>query len=169
MAGYGDKPFGLREVKVTDVGGANAVALPRSMILHFVELINHERFEAEGAIVAASSFTAGVEWELEAGGISLEAWAKMTGRTASASGTTPNRTLTLTAANDSEFPYFAIYGRSLGDTTDDVRCRLFKCKLASIEGTFRLGEFWVTSCAGIAVKTSSGFYDFVERETGAAL
>lgn len=167
---FGQAAFGLRQVKLTDTAGGTVVYLPAAMMLHFTEKTQSADFTADGVWIAARSMAVGVEWELEAGGISLEAYAKMTGRTATALGTTPNRTVTMNADTGTDFPYFRIYGRAVGDGNDDVYCVIYRCKLQELEGTMRAGEFWVTSCAGIGVRdSSSGLFQFVQRETGATI
>lgn len=169
MAGYGDKPFGLRQVKVTSADGSGAVTLPVGLLLHVTPRIEVAEFFAEGVLVGASAQAVAADWEIEAGGISLEALAKLTGLTAAQTGSTPNRVLTLNAGAGLEFPYVRIYGRAVGEGNDDIYCRLYRAKLSSIDGTFRRGEFWITSCAGVAVANSNGLYEFVQRETGAAI
>jgi len=170
MAGYGDRPFGLRQVKLTDEAGANAVTLPRALMMHVTPRMEVTEFTAEAVVVGTSVFAAAADWELEAGGLSLEAWAKLTGLSAAAAGSTPNRTWTMTAAAGAEFPYLRVYGRAVGDAgSDDVYCVMYRCKLTSIEGSFRRGDFYITSCAGVAVSNATGLYQFVQRETGAAL
>lgn len=168
---FGQAVFGLRQLKLTDTAGANVVYLPSAMMLHFTEKTQSADFTAEGVWVAARSMSVGVEWEMEAGGISLEAYAKMTGRTAALAGSAPNRTVTMAGDGGTDFPYFRIYGRAVGDIgTDDIYCVLYRCKVQELEGTFRNGEYWITSCAGIAVEDSTnGLFTFVQRETGAAI
>jgi len=166
---YGEAAFGLREVKLTNLDGSGAIALPAAMMMHFTERIQTEEFFSEGMLLAARSFTVGVDWELEAGGISLAAYAKLTGRSAVDAGTTPNRTVTLTAVNGAEFPYIRIYGRATDDGTGDIHAKLYQCKLTAIEGTFRQNQFWVTSCAGVAVSGAAGFYQFIQHESAQAL
>lgn len=169
MAGFGEKPFGLRQVVLTDDAGANPVTLPRSLMLHVTPRLQAEEFDVEGVLVGAVAVVVGADWELEAGGISLEAWAKLTGLSVTAAGSTPNRSWSLAAAGGAVAPYVRLYGRAVGDGDDDVYCRLYRCKLTSIEGTFRRGEFFVSSAAGVAVKHSSGVLEFVQRETAASL
>lgn len=170
MAGYGDRPFGLRQVVITDENGANSVALPNTLLLHVTPRIETAEFLADGVLVAATAMVIGADWELEAGGISLDAWARLTGLGLAQAGSTPNRTWTMSAAGGALFPYCRVYGRAVGDQgSDDVYCRLYRAKLTSLEGSFRRGEFWVTSCAGVAVKHVSGVMEFVQRETGAAI
>lgn len=166
---YGQRAFGLREIKITDANGANPVAFPVAIVLHVTEEIDTEEFLVDGIRKAVSSQTTGVSWEVEAGGLSLEAYAKLTGRTAVLTGTTPNQVLT-TTARSGEFPYIRIYGRARDDELGDVHCKIYRTKLVAIEGSFREGQFWVTSCAGIAVEDSTlGFYEFVQHETALAL
>jgi hypothetical protein len=168
MAGYGDKLFGLRELKLFNADGSGGLLLPRAMMLHVTPVIESARFEADGKLIGASSFLAGAEWELEAGGISLEVFAKLTGLSEVLAGSTPNRTLTLTQNAGAAFPYLRIYGRAVGDS-GDIHCRLYRCKLTALEGTFRTKEFWVTYATGVAVSSASGVLEFVQRETGASL
>lgn len=166
---YGDKPFGLRELKITDSNGANALALPVAMILHVTPRILATQFAAEGLVVGVQSALVALDWEMEAGGISLEAFAKLIGDTNASAGSAPNRTLTLSADVGVTFPTVRIYGRAMGEGSDDVHVKLWACTLTNIEGTFRVGEFWVTSCAGVAISSASGLVDFVQHETAVAL
>lgn len=165
------KAFGLRQLKLTDTSGSNPITLPAAMTFRFVENIKSENFVAADVLVAAKTFTESVSWDVEHGAISLAAWAFMTGRTPIAAGTTPNQTLTLNAATEA-FPYFRVYGKSLGDGSDDIHCVIYRCKVTKIEGSFRDKEFWISKCSGVAVKSaanSNRFYQFVQHETEASL
>ncbi len=168
MAGFGDRPFGLRQIALYSSDGSGKILLPAAMMLHCTPKIEAETFSAEGRNVGAAAFLSGAEWELEAGGLSLEAYGKLTGLTAASAGSTPNRTLTLAADAGNAFPYIRIYGRAVSDT-GDVYCRLYRCKLTAIEGTFRGKEFWISYASGVAVSNGTAVLDFVQHETGAAL
>lgn len=165
---YGNLAFGLRQIALYDAAGANKVLLPAALMMHVTTLLQTARFEADGRLVGATAFVAGAEWELEAGGISLEALARLTGDTATLTGTTPNRVLTMSAAAGDAMPYVRVYGRALADV-GDVVCRLMRCKLEALEGTFRTGEFWVTYAKGVAVSNGTAVYEFAQAETVAAL
>jgi hypothetical protein len=169
MAGYGEKPFGLKEIKV--VVGATVVTLPVARTMSFKERVRSGELSGDDKTVAVVAYSDALEWSLEAGGISLEAWALMTGRTVTTTGTTPSRVTTLNADAAQTYPYFKIYGKSLGDGADDVHVKIYKAKLTeALEGEFADGEFFVTSCAGIAVDDgTNGIYDIVQNETAAAL
>lgn len=167
---YGDKPFGLRDVKITNIAGDAQVDLPASRTLSFSERIRSGELTGDDSLVAVVAFAEAVEWSLEAGGISLEAYALLTGRTATEAGTTPNQTMTLAGEAGDTFPYIKIYGKSLGEGDDDIHCKIFKAKVTSLEGSFGEGEFFVTSCSGVAVDDGTdGIFEFVQNETAADL
>jgi hypothetical protein len=173
MSGYGDKPWALVDVKLTNMAGDVQVDLPVGRKLSFKERLVNAELRGDGATVAVGAMPDAVEWSLEAGGISLEAYALMSGRTVVESGTTPSRTLTLAgrAGPSYAYPYFKIYGKSLGDGDDDVHCKILKAKATDgISGDFGDGEFLVTSCGGIAIDDgTTGVFEFVQNETAADL
>ncbi len=168
---YGDKPFGLREVKLNPLPTGTAVALPVDRVLKFKETVQSGTLRGGDKIASVVSIADAAEFELEAGGISLEAYALMTGRTVTTSGTTPNQTTTLVGDAQKAFPYFKIIGRALGDGVDDIRVTLYKCKLTDgLSGDFQDGQFFMSATKGIAVDDDvNGVFEFVQRETAAAL
>lgn len=165
------KPFGMNQIVVTDITGTTQVPLPASRKMMCKERLKTGEFHGDDELQGVASFLEAVEWELEAGGISLEAWAIMTGRTLSTSGTSPNEVKTLTGEGASRLPYFKVYGKSLGDGDDDTHILLFKCKITDgMEGTLQNGEFWSTGVKGIAVDDGvNGIIDVVLNETAATL
>lgn len=170
MAGFGDKPYGLREVKIKPVVGGTIQTLPVARQLTFREMITSAMLRGDDVIKSVVAFSEGVEWSLEAGGISLEAYGALTGRTPVTAGTTPSRTVTLTAEGGDAFPWITIWGKALGDGGDDIHCKVMKAKLTAMEGRFQNQEFYVTSCSGIAVADSSNeVFEFVQNETAADL
>jgi len=168
---YGDKPFGLSDVKLTDITGTTQVDLPASRVLTFRERVRSGEMTGDDSLLAVVSISEAVEWSLESGGISLDAYALITGRSVVTSGTSPNQTSTLQGDAAEHYPYFKIYGKSVSDDAlSDIHCKLNKAKVMSIEGRFAEGEFFVTSCSGLAVDDGSdGIYQFVQHETAATL
>lgn len=169
---FGEKPFGLRDVKLTSIDGATQVDLPSAMTLRFSERVKSGELAGDDSTVAIATRADAVEWSLENGGISLEAYGLMTGRTVTTAGTTPNQTVTLTGDKQEGFPYFKIYGQVIDDSeASDVHCLIYKAKLTSaLEGTFSDGEFWVSSCSGVGISDgSNGSFDFVRNETSTAV
>lgn len=165
------RPFGLRDVKVVALPSGTPVDLPNSQTMTFKEVLTSGELRGDDSTQAVVAITDKLEWELEAGGISLEAWAVMTGRTVTLTGTTPSQVNTITAEAGDVYPYFKVYGKSVGDGADDVHILIFKAKCTgAIEGEFKDGEFWVTKASGIAVDDgTNGLYDIVQNETAASL
>lgn len=162
------KPFGLREVRITNAAGDTQAVLDASQTFTFAERVMTNELKGSDKTQSVVSFADGVEWSLEEGGIPLQAYAIMTGRTLVSTGTSPAIEYTLSGSMAECFPYFKVYGRAVGEgCTEDVHCKLGKCKLTgNIEGEFAQGEFWVTSCSGIAIDDSSGVtFQFVSHET----
>jgi hypothetical protein len=165
-------PFGLYDIKLTNMAGDSQVDLPAAQTMQFSERVVSGELRGDGKTVAVVSEADAVEASLEAGGISLEAYAMMTGRTATESGTTPSRVNTLTGSGAERFPYFKVYGKSLGDEADDVHVKLYKCKLtAGLEGNLADGEFVMSNFGNILCidDGSNGIYDVVQNETATDL
>lgn len=168
---YGHRPFGLQDVKLTNIAGSTQVDLPASRILTFSERFRTGELTGDDSLLATVAITEAVEWSLEAGGISLDAYALMTGRSTSTAGTSPSRTTTVTGDAAEHMPYFKIYGKSVGDdAVADIHVKLLKCKLSSLEGRFAEGEFFVTSCTGFGVDDgTTGIWQFVQNEAATTL
>lgn len=166
---YGDKPYGLSDVKITSATPTQ-VDIPIAQRLSFGIRVKSGELSGDDTLQAVAAFAEAIEWEIDAGGISLAAYALMMGLTASASGSTPNTVTTLNVTAAQRLPYFKIYGKSLGDGTDDVHVKIPKAKLTeSIQGELRDGEFFVTKCAGIGVSDGTNILTIVQNETAASL
>ena len=167
---FGDKPFGLNQVKL--VKGVTVATLDAARVLKFSPRMLSGELKGNDKIVSVASMAEALEWSLEEGGIPLDALALMTGWTATLSGTTPTQVNTMKMVTSTAFPYFKIYGKSLGENLDDVHVKIWKAKITgNIEGSFQYGEFYVTSISGIAVydATNTAVADVVQNETAAAL
>ena len=169
---FGDKPFGLRQIVVTTIDGASQAPLPAARTLGYEERLVQNEMRGNDVVESVVSIVDAVEWSLEHGGIGLDAWAIMTGRTVVESGTTPNEQATYNISAGHCYPYFKVYGKSFGENcSDDVHILLYKCKVTSpISGQFQDAEFWVTSCDGIAIDDGmNGIADIVQHETAVDL
>jgi hypothetical protein len=168
---YGDKPFGLRDVKITNIAGSTQADLPAAQTMTFRPMFVSGVLRGDDAIKSINSFYEGYEWQLSAGGISLEALALMVGQTVVTAGASPNETKTLTVSEGDALPYFKIYGQSLGENAgDDIHVKLYKCKITTMEGQFQGGQFYITQCSGNAIDDGvKGIIDIVQNETSAAL
>lgn len=162
------RPFGLREITLVPLPSGTAVKLPAAQTLSFKEALTSGEMRGNDATVSVVAITDKVEWELEAGGISLEAIKVLTGRTITATGTTPNQKNTILARAGDTYPWFKIYGKSVGDDAGDIQVLIYKAKLTDgLEGEFKDGEFFIQGCSGIAVDDGTKLYEIVQNETAA--
>lgn len=165
-------PYGLRDVKLVNFKATpDVVDLPAAQTLTWSEATQSNQLRGDDVVVATVTFPESLEWELESGGISLEAYALMTGRTVTTSGVSPNVIKTISATNaNSGYPYFKIYGKAVGQENDDVHVKIYYAKVTEISGELTGEEFLVTSCSGMAVFDGSGkLYDIVHNETATTL
>ncbi len=170
MSDYGNKPFGLHEVKLKS--GATVVTLPVAQKLTVKERVRGGELSGDDKISAVVAISEAADWELEAGGIDLDAYALLTGRTASESGTTPNQTNTLSLGGAKSYPYITIFGKSLGDNGDDIHVKIYKAKVMELSGEFADNAFYVTKCTGVAVADSASsdkIMDFIQHETATSI
>jgi hypothetical protein len=171
MAGYGDQPMGLRDVKIGPWPTGATVDLPSAIEMTVEDRVVTAELKGDDALQAVSSYAEAATVKFSSGGISLEALAVLTGRTATESGTTPNRTLTMTTSAGAQFGWFRAFGKALGTGIDDIHVKVLKCKLTKfVGGSLKNGEFLMTECEGIAVTDGvTGIYQVVQNETAANL
>jgi hypothetical protein len=173
-------PFGLRDVKLTPLGAdgatpGTAVDLPVSRTLSFSETEDFEELRGDDAVEASHGSGPIVEWDLESGGISLEAYAVMAGGTVATAGVTPAQIKTYEKATTNARPYFKIEGQSINDNGGDFHAVIFRAKAdGSLEGEMADGSFWLSSASGkgygsLEAGTLGKVYRFVHNETAAAI
>ncbi len=167
--GQDNKPFGLKQIKLVNAADTVAIDLPAALELEFEESVVSGEFFGNDDLQGLVTQPLGIKGKFKAGGIPLNAYALMTGHTYALTGTTPNEVGTL-EGDSASFPYFKVYGKSLGDEDDDVHVKLFKVKLTgSPKGSFKRGEFFMLEAEFQGVKVSGKAYDIVANETAAAL
>ena len=168
---YGDKPYGLRDVKLTNLAGTVQEDLPVARVLQFNERLKSGELEGDDALVSVVAFAQAIEWSLEAGGISLDAYGLLTGRTPVVAGASPAETTTLTGSAGDIMPYIKIYGKVISEDADtDLHVKIWKAKTMKVEGQFQNGEFFMTKCNGIGVDDgSNGIWDLVQNESSSDL
>lgn len=164
------RSFGVRDVKLTPLPSGSQVDLPNAQRFSYKEVLTSGVLRGDDATVAVAAATDMVEFELEAGGVSLEALKVMTGRTITLTGTTPNqKNVVLTRAGD-VMPYFKLYMQAKGDGIDDIHVLVYKCKLMEgLEGEWKDGEFFIQKLSGVAVDDGSKLMEIVQNETSAAV
>jgi hypothetical protein len=168
-------PYGLRDVKVTPINSDGSlgtpVDLPVAQTLSFSEAEEFEELRGDDRLVAVHGQGPTIEFDLEAGGISLEAWQVLTGGTLSELGSTPNQVKSLTKFTTQSRPYFRIEGQSINDVDGDTHVVIYKAKITdSLEGEFADGTFFVTSCSGQGLgDVNDRLYTITWNETASSI
>lgn len=149
-------PYGLRDVKIATLGADGAtkgtlVDLPNARTFSFSEGEEFQELRGDDKVVASRGSGPEVEWDLESGGISLEALVVINGGTLTESGTVPAVTKTYAKKTSDSRPYFFVEGQAISDSGGDFHVVLHRCKATdSVEGELADGEFWLTSAGGTA-------------------
>lgn len=168
-------PYGIRDIKVTPINSdgsyGTSVDLPVAQTLSFSEAEEYEELRGDDQLVAVHGKGPTVEFDLEAGGISLDAWKVMSGGTLSSSGVTPSQVKSLTKKISQSRPYFRIEGQAINDVDGDTHVVIYKAKVtSSIEGEFADGGFFVTKCSGQGLgDNNDNLYTITWNETSVAL
>ncbi len=170
MSVGGEKPFGLNDLKVTDLPATTQQDLPQAMTLEFTPRFQTGELLGDDSMAAVVSRLIALDWSLSAGGLDLDAAAIMLGYTVASSGSTPNQQDTLDLDADC-MPYFQIYGKALGDDCkDDLHALIYKAKVTSWSGKLENGAFLITECSGVAIDDGShGVIRLIQHETAAAV
>lgn len=170
-------PFGIRDIKLTPISAAGAygsiVDLPAGRTLSWSETADFEELRGDDQLLAERETATVVDWELEEGGISLEAYAVMAGGTVTSSGVTPNVKKTYNKKGTETRPYFYLEGQSINDNGGDTHVVIYKAKATGdIGGEFSEGSFQLTSASGRGYPDAlhaDKIYDLVGNETAAAI
>lgn len=175
-------PFGLRDIKLTPytdmtatVLAAQSVDLPNARTLSFAEVEEFEDLRGDDSLVASHGSGPNVEWELEGGGVSLEAVAVMYGGAVSTTGVTPNQIKTLRKLVTDQRPYFRIEGQAISDSGGDLHCVIYRAKATdNLTGEFSDGQFFLTGASGKGFKNlvtgqTDRVWDWVQNETAVAI
>jgi hypothetical protein len=167
-------PYGLSDVKVrpltVDVAGPS-VDLPNARTFSFSEAEDFAELRGDDGLVAVHGKGPAVDWDLEGGGISLEAVKTMYGGTITTTGTTPAQVKKFSKVGTDVRPYFQVEGRAISDSGGDFHVLLYRCRATGeLTGTMSDGNFWLTGSKGKALPNGTGaLYDFVQNETAVVL
>lgn len=168
-------PFGLRDVKIypfLDQQGTalaeEGIDLPAAQTFSFADSEDFTDLRGDDELLASHGNGAQVNWTLEAGGISLPAWAIFTGGQIIETGAAPNRVITLRKCTDDARPYFQVRGLAMNDNQGDTVGVVYRAKCnGDISGQFGEGAFFVTSADGIGmgIPGTKLLYDFIQHES----
>lgn len=168
-------PFGLSDVKFYPFLDSEGTILadegfdiPAAQTLSFADTEDYTDLRGDDVLLATHGNGATVNWSLEAGGISLQAWAILTGGQIIEAGAAPNRTITLRKCSDDQRPYFQVRGLALNDNGGDTVGVIYRGKCnGDISGQFGDAAFFVTSADGIGlpIPGTKLLYDFIQYES----
>lgn len=172
-------PYGLRDVKLSPVSAAGIVGtpvdLPNSRTFTFEESESFDTLRGDDSDVANRGSGPAIKWELEAGGISLEAYAVLNGGTVVVTGTTPATVKTYSKLQTDQRPEFKVEGQAMSESGGDFHCIIPRCKATdALSGELADGTFLLTKAKGSALAsrttaTLGKMYDFVQNETAVAI
>jgi len=174
-------PYGLRDVKLTPLStdqtsrAGGAVDLPVSRTLSFSITEDFSDLRGDDRLVASRGNGSVAEWDLEAGGISLEAYAVMDGGVVTQTGVTPNIVKRYRKLITDSRPYFVIEGQAINDNGGDFHGIVYRAKAdGSLDGTMADGEFMLTAASGKGYASLEPayldvVYDFIQNETAVAI
>jgi hypothetical protein len=174
-------PYGIRDIRLTPYTDAaattlgTAVDLPYGRTLSFSEAEDFEELRGDDKVITTRGKGAQVEWELESGGLPIEAVQVMYGGTVGTTGVTPNQIKTYQKLVTAARPYFKIEGQAISDSGGDIHVILYKSRCTGeLSGEFADGSFWLTGASGVSIPaTLSGktdvLYEFVQNETATAI
>lgn len=174
-------PYGVRDCKLTPYNDAQgsvldneSIDLPNMQTLTFSEKEEFQELRGDDKLITTRGKGAQVDWSIEAGGMSVKAWAVLTGADVIEAGLTPNRKIILRKKATTTRPFFRIDGRIVSDSGGDVHVRIYRCRCNdSIQGDFKDGEFFVTSAGGVGLPllddTNDLLYDIIRHETPTVL
>jgi len=172
-------PYGLRDVKVYTLTSAGvkgtAVDLPNGRVLSFEEAEDFEELRGDDKVIIARGKGATLSWDLEAGGISMEALAVINGGTVTSTGVTPSQVKTYNKKVTDIRPEFFAEGQAMSESGGDFHAVLYRLKATGgVKGEMGDGVFYLTQCSGDgygsknATKTDV-LYELVQNETAAAI
>jgi len=169
-------PYGLRDVKIREIDQqgevtGSAIDLPASQTFSFSEEEEFEELRGDDRVITARGSGATVEWELESGGISLEAYRAINGGTiveeedSGDPGTIISKTYSKKVTD--QRPFFQVEGKAISDSGGDFHVLVYRCRATEgIEGEMADGEFWVSEASGQGFADESNddkLYDFIQN------
>jgi hypothetical protein len=150
-------PYGLRDVKVATLDSAGVkgtlVDLPAAQSLEFQESTNSQTLRGDDDNVAQRVSIDSVDWTLESGGISFEAYLVIAGGAITSTGTTPNIKKSWTRLGVDTYPDFFMEGQAMSDSGGDHHIVFYRSKATQISGTLQDQDYWVSHAEGNAIST----------------
>lgn len=173
-------PFGMRDCKVYPLSGESfttpGIDLPNNQKLTFAEAETFVELRGDDALIAVHGKGPQVNWDLTAGGVSLDVIKVMYGGTITETGVWANGTGTgkrvLTKHGTDVRPYFRMEGQAYSDSGGDFHAVLYRCKATqNLTGNMDENAFWLTGAKGVSLPrlSDSSLYDLTQNEQPALI
>lgn len=174
-------PYGARDLKFTQYSDANgtvlsgtSVDLPYLQHLNFTEAEEFSELRGDDKLVTTRGRGSQVNWDIEAGGMSSECWAILTGGSVVETGVSPDRVIELKKRATTSRPFFRIDGKIISDSGGDILVRIYRCRAnGDITSNFTDGEFATTQVSGVGMPllddANDLLYSIFRRETSEVL
>jgi hypothetical protein len=180
-------PYGLRDVKLTPytdltrtVLAGSSIDLPNAQTFTFTENEDYEDLRGDDQLQTSHGKGPVVNWDLESGGISFEAYAAIAGGTVGTTGVTPNQIKTFTKPTigvAAVRPFFKVEGQAFSDSGGDFHGVVWAARATGdIKAEMKDGAFMIPTVSGkgFGSKLLSGpvinsLYDFVQNEAAAGV
>jgi hypothetical protein len=181
-------PYGLRDLKITPYTDAtrtvlagSSIDLPNVQTFTFTEAEDFEDLRGDDQLQTSHGKGPVLNWNLENGGLSFEAYAAIAGGTVTTTGVTPNQIKTFSkdaVGTNAVRPFFKIEGQAISDSGGDVHGVVYACRATGdIKGEMKDGAFLIPTSEGKSYgsKIISGtpplnrLYDFVQNETAVSI
>lgn len=180
-------PYGLRDVKITPytdltrtVLAGSSIDLPNAQTFTFTEAEDFEDLRGDDQLQTSHGKGPVLNWDLESGGISLEAYAAIAGGSVGTTGVTPNQIKTYskdTIGTTAVRPFFKVEGQAFSDSGGDFHGVVYAARATGdIKAEMKDGTFMIptTSGKGFGSKLLSGppvnrLYDWVQNEAAAGV
>jgi len=173
--------YGCRDLKLTEYLDASGMVLSNASVdlpyiqhLNFTEAEEFAELRGDDKLLTTRGKGSQVNWDLEAGGISIAAWAVITGGSVIEHGLAPNREIELQKRSTQARPYFRIDGKIISDSGGDVLVRIYRCRAnGDITANFQDGDFQTSQIAGVGLPllddTNDLLYSIFRRESTSEL
>lgn len=171
-------PYGIRDIRViayttaaATTLGSTLVDLANAQTMSFTEKEEFQQLRGDDRVVTTRGKGPSLDWDLEAGGYTLPAYAVIAGGTVTDSGVTPNIKRRYTKLDTDSRPFFRSIGQAISDSGGDFHVVIYKARATGdIQGEMSDGEFVVPSISGegfgsSVVADNGAVYDLVQYES----
>lgn len=177
-------PYGLRDIKLVEYPdlaatsfGSTLVDLPNARTMSFNDTEEYSDLRGDDKLITSHGQGSQIDWEIESGGVSLQAHSVIAGGEVYETGITPNQRKRYRKKSSDQRPFFVAMGQAISDAGGDLHAILYLCRATgNVEAQFADTEFMLPNVSGIgfpcrvsgmvnSVEILDTVYDWVQNET----